>query len=180
MKQKHSPSEPELSRPLRVEKISTNGVEESIVAMPVERKALAERFDLIDIQELTAKLQVTPKQMGLNFLVEGAVKAKVTQRCVVTLEPLAAEVEQTISVHFAAPAFIDSNQSERTLEEEDMEPITGGIIDLGELAAQHFGLALDPYPRKPGLPPVEIVVGTPPTKDNPFAKLTLLKNKREE
>ena len=173
--------EPEMSRPLRIEKISPNGVEEIILASERERKALAERFDLIDIKSLEAKLFVSPERAGLNFAVKGKVMAEVVQRCVVTLEPLPSTIEQNIHVHYSAPEFlVGGGATERDMEEDDMEPIENGIIDLGELAAQHLGLGLDPYPRKPDLPPVEMEFGEPVVADNPFAKLVVLKDKLKE
>lgn len=180
MAQKNIPSEPELSRPLRVEKISPNGVEEIIHASEREKQTLAQRFDLVEIKKLEAKLQVTPERAGLNYLVKGNLSADVVQRCVVTLDPLQAKVEQAIKVHFAAPEFLGSGATERNLDEDDMEPITDGVIDLGELVAQHLGLGLDPYPRKPDVPPVEIGFGQTVKPANPFAKLTVLHNKTKE
>lgn len=180
MKHKITKAEPELSRPLRVEKISANGVEEIILAGERERLALAERFDLVAINKLEAQLQITPERAGLNFAVRGKLTADVVQRCVVTLEPLDAHVEAAIDVHFAAPEFLESAEAERNMDEDDMEPITDGIIDLGELVAQHLGLNLDPYPRKEGLPPLEAEFGEPIVVPNPFAKLVALKDKLKE
>ena len=31
-----------------------------------------------------------------------------------------------------------------------MEPIIGGILDLGSVTAEYLSLAIDPYARKPG------------------------------
>jgi uncharacterized metal-binding protein YceD (DUF177 family) len=67
----------------------------------------------------------------------------------------------------AGPPHID-------LEGEDTEAFIHGYIDLGELVAQNLGIALDPYPRKPGLPPVEAEFGNKEDKPNPFAKLASL------
>jgi uncharacterized metal-binding protein YceD (DUF177 family) len=180
MKNKIIPSEPELSRPLRIEKISPNGVEEIIHASERERQALTERFDLIEIKKLEAKLQVTPEQAGTNYLVKGSLSAEVVQRCVVTLDPLPAKIEQPIHVHFAAPEILATGANERAMDEDDMEPIANGIIDLGELVAQHLGLGLNPYPRKPDVPPVEIEFGQAAKPANPFLKLTVLHNKTKE
>lgn len=180
MKAKLPKAEPELSRPLRVEKISPNGVEETIVASGQEREALSKRFDLIDVGSLEAKLHVMPKQGATDFEVTGHFRADVTQRCVVTLEPLPAHIEQAIKVHFAPPVVVASGATERALGEDDLEPIEDGIMDLGELVAQHLGLALDPYPRKPDVPPVEVEFGAPAAKISPFAKLAALKDKTEE
>ncbi len=168
--------EPELSRPLRIEKISPNGVEENMVARPTERQALAARFDLIDLPRLEAKLMVMPEHSGSCYLVTGSISADVVQRCVVTLEPLPIHIEQSLKVYFADAEFAMTGANERDMDEDDMEPIDNGYIDLGELVAQHLGLALDPYPRKAGLPPVEVVFGEPVVKANPFAKLALVKD----
>ena len=172
---KNKTPEPELHRPLRTEKISPNGAEQTIVASERECAALAERFGLISIEKLEAKLRIVPERAGLNYAVRGDVSAEVTQRCVVTLEPLPAVVEQAVNVHFALPQFFEGAPAERDLEEDDIEPIEDGTIDLGELTAQHLGLGLDPYPRKPGLPPVEAQFGEPVASTNPFARLTVLK-----
>ena len=64
---------------------------------------------------------------------------------------------------------------------EAPEPAPGGWIDLGELAAEQLGLALDPYPRKPDAEvpaewkaePVEEPVAA--ERPNPFAILEKLK-----
>jgi hypothetical protein len=37
-----------------------------------------------------------------------------------------------------------------SLEGEEPDVLSGGTIDLGEIAAESLALALDPYPRKPG------------------------------
>lgn len=176
MKNKTLNAEPELSRPVRVEKISPNGVEETIVASPREREALAKRFDLVEVKSLEAKLRVTPKHAGLDFAVTGNVAADVVQRCVASLEPLSTHIDQAIDTHFAASADAGHGNAERDLDEEDMEPIEGGIIDLGELTAQHLGLGLNPYPRKADVPPVEVEFSKSAAPVNPFAKLVVVKN----
>ena len=56
----------------------------------------------------------------------------------------------------------------------DEIPYAGNALDLGEAAAEQLALALDPYPHKPGVAPVE----ADPEADmqpNPFAALTRLR-----
>lgn len=48
MKNKDKFAPPELSRPLKVERVPMGGMEEKIVATPLEREALAKRFDLVE------------------------------------------------------------------------------------------------------------------------------------
>jgi hypothetical protein len=64
---------------------------------------------------------------------------------------------------------------------EAPEPVLDGWIDLGELAAEQLGLAIDPYPRKPDAElPAEWKAepGAEPAvteRPNPFAALEKLK-----
>jgi uncharacterized metal-binding protein YceD (DUF177 family) len=180
MKYKNPQTELELSRPLRAEKVSANGVEEKIVATEKERAALTTRFDLLAINALEAKLHIVPKHAGTIFEVMGSFKADVTQRCVATLEPLTAHIEQPIEANFGSPFTEAGGAIERSTEEDDLEPMVNGIMDLGELVAQHLGLALDPYPRKADVPPVEAEFGVPIIKTSPFAKLVTLKDRKKD
>ena len=66
------------------------------------------------------------------------------------------------------------------LEDDEVEPIINGIIDLGELAAQHLGVALDPYPRKPGAAFGEAQFGGNEKRENPFIKLAELAKKPKD
>ena len=59
-------------------------------------------------------------------------------------------------------------------EEDDPEKIVNGMLDVGEVVSQFFGLGLDIYPR--GESEGEgtgdyIESGEEEAKDNPFAKL---------
>lgn len=149
-KMKRISDAPELSRPLQVDKIPLGGIEEHIVASPLERKALATRFSLEDIPSLEAFLNVDRAEDGM-LAVTGIVRAKVVQACVVTLELLPCIIEEPVDVLFA-PGKSRDQDSETVLwnDLDPPEPIRGGVIDLGELTAQHLGIALDPYPRKEG------------------------------
>ena len=46
-------------------------------------------------------------------------------------------------------------------EEEPPEPIVDGTIDLGGVTLEFLALALDPYPRKPGVEFTEPAPETP-------------------
>jgi hypothetical protein len=60
------------------------------------------------------------------------------------------------------------------------EPLTNGIVDLGEVAAQFLAISMDPYPRKEGVDIEEFVEEEEAEeKPNPFAKLAGLKDKLE-
>lgn len=165
---------PELSRPLQVDKIPLGGIEERIVASPLERKALAARFGVEDIPSFEAFLNVDRAENGM-LAVTGVVRAKVVQSCVVTLEPVSSTLEDVVDALFA-PGSPRAQDSETILwnDLDPPEPIRGGVIDLGELAAQHFGIALDPYPRKEGA--VFRCAQAQQKDEKPVTPLTLLKS----
>jgi uncharacterized metal-binding protein YceD (DUF177 family) len=178
--------EPEFFRPLHVEKVGLGTVHESLQARPTEREALAKRFGLIAIKRLQAELDIEQTHAGKMLAVTGSFSADVVQQCVVTLEPLESTVGNTIDALFAPAKLLDRGAGAPNIdagEEDDPEPYVNGQIDLGELVAQHLGLALDPYPRKPGLEPLEreftAPANDPGGRSSPFAVLKSLKDKEK-
>ena len=112
--------------------------------------------------------------------VVGEVHGEVTQTCIVSLDPFPVEIEEPIDVKFA-PAAPERKAPARAEEvillemDDEPDPIVDGQIDLGALAGEFLALALDPYPRKPG------VEFTPPKiddEDSPFDALTELAKKK--
>jgi hypothetical protein len=98
----------------------------------------------------------------------------------VTLEPLTTEVDEDVDVMFSsdiqpAAGTTSDVEADDTLAEDPPEPIVGGRIDLGALAAEFLILGLDPYPRKPGVVFEPVVQPVDPA-DHPFAALASLKN----
>jgi uncharacterized metal-binding protein YceD (DUF177 family) len=185
MKNNISPPVPELSRPLKVERIPLGGIEEHIVASPVEREALAKRFGLLEIPKFEAFLNVDRAE-GQMVAVTGHLLAEIVQQCVVTLDPVPQKVRDTINVLFSPPHLIKKDR-EGPLgdlgDAEPPEPIENGTIDLGELASQHLATAMDPYPRKAGAELGRVEAASPSrTADiqplNPFAKLKKVKEEK--
>jgi len=166
---------PEFSRPLPVDKITAGGTEERLIASAEERRLLTERFGLLDLQKLEARFDIHPPHADRTVTVTGTLVADVTQQCVVTLEPMHAHIEEDIDVLFT-PDDAESDD----LQDEELEPIVNGVLDLGELAAQHMGAALDPYPRKPGLAYVELEYGGEGAAPGPLAKLVELKKPKDQ
>jgi uncharacterized metal-binding protein YceD (DUF177 family) len=140
---------PEFSRPLSLDRISTTQHREEVTATEKERADLAERFELLNLDSLTASF--TLKRVRKDLVrVKGHVTAELAQACVVTLDPVPARIEERFEVDFlegAQPAVTDLELDAEAAEAP--EPAPDGWIDLGELAAEQLGLALDPYPRKP-------------------------------
>jgi len=179
----HEPP-PEFSRIVRADSVQRDEVVEVIEADADERRALAERFELEAIDRLKATVRLKRARGGEMVRAVGELEAEVVQTCVVTLEPVRNTVKDSFEALFAPESLIPEVEDEMEfdasiLDEDFPEPMPNGRIDIGELTAQHLSLALDPFPRCPGIElPVaaaedeeEEVVERP----NPFAALDRLK-----
>lgn len=170
--------------PVAIENVAETGQHFDLVADNDVRAAVARVVGLRDLPRLQANFDVT--RHGANgFRVSGRVSATVGQNCVVTLEPLANEVEEGIDLLFAPPPPGERKAGEDEAVEEASErpqrswngpePLIGGVVDLGALATEFLILGLDPYPRKPDavFEPRQDVKADP----GPFAALAGLKDK---
>ena len=170
---------PEFSRRVQAIDVPRLGRSYTVTAEEDERRKLADRFGLIDIASLVGDYTVKSIGAGPLIRVEGRVTASVTQRCIVSLGPVAEEIDEAVRAEFG-PHEVDLDD-ELTLDDEDPpEAFDNGAIDLGELTAQHLSLALDPFPRSPDAEIDEDGLGEGVTIDapnNPFAVLKALKPK---
>ncbi len=148
---------PEFSRRVPLEDISDAEVLLDIEADPVERKALSARFDLLAMENFSARVGLRRSAArdgsGKIIRVTLAINATVTQSCVVTLEPVTARIEDSDIVVEFRPAETPDFTPEVDIAPETDDPpeiLMGNEIDVGELAAEHLALALDPYPRAEG------------------------------
>ena len=146
---------PEFSRPFAIDRISREGSVLALDATDEERRRLAERFGLLALERLTAELTVTRGASGIPIRVRGRLTAAVVQECVVSLEPVPSKIKELIDIEYS-PASDDGEEEIFHLDQpEPPEPLVGDSLELGELVAQHLSVALDPYPRKAGLAPLE-------------------------
>lgn len=138
---------PEFSRRVPVSRIGVSGMEQVIEASSAECRALSGRLQLPAIASLTCRFRLLPPLRG-QVAAEAELRAELTRICVVTLEPFEASIAERFTLRFVPEGA----------EEDDMDPespdeisYVGDSIDLGEATAEQLALALDPYPRKPGV-----------------------------
>jgi len=165
--------------PVAVEKIPDTGLHRDLEADQATRVAVAEMGSLREVLVLQASFDVTPKSGG-RFQVEGRVRARIGQTCVVTLEEMESDIDEPIDLIFAPPdqipemaALVDEAEESDEDTPDPPEPIENGIIDLGRVATDALYLAVDPYPRKPDAV-FEPLVEAPDPEDHPFAALKAL------
>ena len=161
------------------DEIGGRGLRIPRTATAAECGAVARQLGLLGCRSLVASYTVRAMAGGTYF-VDGHLSAGVTQACVVSLEPVEAEIDEDFAVEFRDPAdIVPLTSSEAAFdpdEPDDPEPIRQGRLLLGPAILDHLLLALDPYPRKPGasLDQSEAKAGEA-APDNPFAALGKLK-----
>ena len=172
----------ELSRRLRLDRVPPAGVTLDINAGETERNALAQRFGVIAVPELAADVVLRAESTGC-WRVDGRLRALVVQACGITLEPVEQHIDEAFALRFTTEAEeIDRDTGELIVGVEAAEPLDGDSLDLGEIVADQLGLAIDPFPRKPGAQLADILPSTPeaPSDSGPFASLAALKRGRKD
>jgi cytochrome b pre-mRNA-processing protein 3 len=138
--------------PVALEEVPETGQHFDLAADALVRAAVAKVAGLRELPRFEANFDVTRRGGGLHVV--GSISATVGQNCVVTLEPLANEVEETIDLVFEPlQRLAESAENEgqqHGVKWNDPEPLVGGVVDLGALATEFLILGLNPYPRKPG------------------------------
>ena len=164
-----------------VTSVGARGVTIDRAATAAELEYLKMELDVVSVEAFEARYTITA-QSGRSYLMSGDFTARLTQACVVTLEPLAQNITETFSVSFCPPGRIsEPEEKERpVLDAPDVEVLAGDVIEAGRVLFELLSAALDPYPRKgeaefswqdPKTGPDDIEIL------HPFAALSKLKNK---
>ncbi len=164
----------EFSRPVRISDMGKAGLEFPTTASEAERAALAKRLGVLSLNDLEVQIRVQHWRKG-GAQLTAQVKGNWTLECVVSLEPFDQSFEDTLEVQYADPRdkiLMPGDDGELILDpsnDDIPEIVEGGSFDVGEAVAQHLGLILDAYPRKPGVGFADI--DTEPKEKSPFSVL---------
>ncbi len=157
------------------------GDEVAFSASEDERAALAVLAGVLDVPKYDAQIRLH-KLSPTRFALAYHLAAEVMQACVVTLEPLLARITRDFEreLHYApAPRHGGSDPAKDaavSLEDDELrEEISSLHYDLATPLIEEFLLAIDPYPRAPGVEFVPPETGEP-KPENPFAALKGLKS----
>lgn len=146
-----------VSFPVHVARLPQKGMPVLVEADGKQREALAAAHGVLAVESFRAELQVRPwKRNGVE--VAGRVTARIVQECVVTLEPMENAIDEPVEAVFLPEQsklgrLGFEGGGEITIDPEGPdapETFGGDTVDVGALAEEFFGLAIDPYPRKPG------------------------------
>ena len=173
---------PEFSRPIDLAGLGGASRSLQLQARPAERATLAARLGLQSIGRLTADVTLTREGTEIVALA-GTLEAEVTQTCVVSNEDFVQQISAEVDRRYLLGRAARQSEVDIDPEAEDPpEPLPSGELDLGEVIAEELSLALDPYPRKPGLETLSVSIGDEggetQDKKNPFAALAALRDKK--
>jgi uncharacterized metal-binding protein YceD (DUF177 family) len=141
----------EFPRPVDLARVGDSGTHLEIEANAAERAALAKRFGIPAIDALRAELDVRRVRGGAAVKLAGTLTADVTQSCVVTLEPVRQHVEEPFEILYSDDVTDEQSAIGAASDITWPEPLPQGTLDVGEAVAEQLSLALDPYPRAPGV-----------------------------
>ena len=174
-------------RRVMVQDLPADGLTVEFSAESKELAAIALRIGMPALEHLKIAARIRGVEGGKVIEVTGVLDAFLVQECVATLEPIEGVYNVPLRVLFMDPVrahqeirFLD----EGTLvnpEEDDIEVLVDGVVDVGEIAVQYLSLALDPYPRKAAIPDVAWRSGDGEAEaevtENPFSVLNKLRDK---
>jgi uncharacterized metal-binding protein YceD (DUF177 family) len=170
-----SQSFPEFSRLVALSSLRLGPFRQQIEAGLVERQRLAQRFDLVTLDRLTAVVTLN-RESGEQVRLDAVFEAEFTQSCVVTLDPVATKIVHDFTLLYG-PADEERSEIELDVDEPVFEPLTGDEIDIGEAVAQELSLVLPEFPRLPDA--VVEPTTSAETENGPFAVLARLRGQSQ-
>ncbi len=178
----------EIERFLDLDKIGPGGTALEITTSESERAALAKRFGFLGLPAFSARMTVDRKPGG-QVVVEGRLKGRIVQACILSLDPVTQELDDAFRLVFAESVSEDldpeSGEALLNAQGDAPEPLTGNMLDVGEIAAEQLSLTADPYPRRPGIKLEDVLPkakggarrAAPEQRRHPFAGLAALRDK---
>ena len=181
------PSKSEIERIVDLERMGPGGAALDISPTDGERAALAKRFGFLALPALSARATVD-RRTGGQVVVEGRLRGKIVQACILTLDPVTQELDETFRIVFKQghtdERDPESGEAILNAQADAPEPLAGNLLDVGEIVAEQLSLAADPYPRRPGARLEDVLPkprgdrhGRHDQRRHPFAGLAALKDK---
>jgi uncharacterized metal-binding protein YceD (DUF177 family) len=192
-----SPSEKqprsEIERMIDLDKMGPVGsTAVDVTASESERAALAKRFGFLGLPAFSARATVD-RRTGGQVVVQGRLRGKIVQACILSLDPVTQELDEAFRVVFkqdlAEELDAESGEAILSAQADAPEPLSGNMLDVGEIVAEQLALAADPYPRRPGLKLEDVLPkprnagkdddrrGKSDQRRHPFAGLAALRDK---
>jgi len=178
----------EIERIVDLERLGTGSAALDISPSEGERAALAKRFGFLALPVFFARVTVD-RQPGHRVVVEGRLRGKIVQACILSLDPVTQDLDETFRIVFAQEVADardpESGEAILSAHVDAPEPLQGNLLDVGEIVAEQLSLAADPYPRRPGVKLEDVMPrpreggrgGRSEARKHPFAGLAALRDK---
>lgn len=136
-----------------------------LATTPQQRKDLSRRAGVVSVEALEAQMTLERTPGNGLIHVTGTLTGAVVQNCAVTMDKIQTTIDEEFEAWYTDQPQVISLAGVRrekeslqtgaelpvTEEKDDPEAAVDGFIDLGELAAQYFCLAIDPYVHAEGV-----------------------------
>ena len=171
-----------------LDKLGNNGTALEISTSERERAARAKRFGFLSLPAFSARVTVD-RRPGGQVVVEGRLKGRIIQACILSLDPVTQELDDAFRLVFAENVAEEkdpeSGEALLNAQGDAPEPLTSNMLDVGEIAAEQLSLTADPYPRRPGIKLEDVLPkakggarrAAPEQRRHPFAGLAALRDK---
>ena len=178
----------EIERVVDLDRMGASGAALEIAASEAERSALIRRFGFLGLPAFSARVTVD-RRAGGQVVVEGRLRGKIVQACILTLDPVTQELDEAFRIVFkqglAEDRDPESGEALVSAQVDAPEPLPGNLLDIGEIVAEQLSLAADPYPRRPGVKLEDVLPkprhggrqGRNEQRRHPFAGLAALRDK---
>src|SRR5262249_2609245 len=134
----------EIERIVDLDRMGAGGAAVDIVASEGERVALAKRFGFLALPALSARVTVDRRRPGDQVVVEGRLRGRVVQACVLTLDPVTQDLDDTFRIVFKKDHLDErdpeSGESVLSAQVDAPEPLSGNLLDVGEIVAEQLSL----------------------------------------
>jgi uncharacterized metal-binding protein YceD (DUF177 family) len=169
--------------------VPDQGIERTLSPNMEERQAIAAWLRVQVVESLDATVHVKRRSED-HYAYDARFEAKLVQACVVTLEPVPAQLSGEFHRDFRvrpkasakkrrhvedSPAAVELSG----LDDEESDWLDQHEIDLAAPVLEELTLALDPYPRAPGAE-FDVLPEEAAIRDNPFAVLEKLKTGQKQ
>ncbi|HYD06839.1 MAG TPA: DUF177 domain-containing protein, partial [Reyranella sp.] len=134
----------EIERVVDIDRMGPSGTALEIAASDSERAALAKRFGFLALPAFAARVTVDQRPGG-QVVVEGRLRGKIVQACILTLDPVTQDLDETFRIVFkqglAEEKDTESGESLVSAQADAPEPLPGNLLDVGEIVAEQLSLA---------------------------------------
>src|SRR5260370_27043047 len=124
----------EIERIVDLDRMGAGGTALEIVASEGERAALARRFGFLGLPAFSARVTVD-RRPGGQVVVEGRLRGKIVQACILSLDPVTQELDETFRIVFkqdlAEERDPESGEAVLSAQADARQPPPGNFRDSG-------------------------------------------------